>query len=114
MLRFSEFSDVIPNAQNLCHATVAVAYRLISPGNPNPLTIMFHILGFTVCISLRMLTYFLNHPDMLQKQLADMEMLGCNHQEQSRERIVCDLIATMTDRNALDLYERIFFPSRLV
>jgi dGTPase len=41
-------------------------------------------------------------------------MLGCNHREQSRERIVCDLIATMTDRNALELYERIFFPSRLV
>jgi dGTPase len=59
-------------------------------------------------------TYFLDHPDMLQEQLADMEMLGCNHREQSRERIVCDLIATMTDRNALELYERIFFPSRLV
>jgi dGTPase len=59
-------------------------------------------------------TYFLDNPDMLQRQLEDMEMLGCNHREQTRERIVCDLIATMTDRNALELYERIFFPSRLV
>ena len=25
-------------------------------------------------------TYFMDHPDMLQKQLKDMEMLGCNHQ----------------------------------
>lgn len=59
-------------------------------------------------------TYFLEHRDMLERELEGMEMLGCNHREQDPERIVCDLIASMTDRNALELYEEIFFPSRLV
>jgi dGTPase len=30
------------------------------------------------------------------------------------ERIVCDFIASLTDRYALQLYEKIFFPSPLV
>jgi len=29
----------------------------------------------------------------------------------SKERLVCDLLACMTDRYALSLYARIFFPS---
>lgn len=32
----------------------------------------------------------------------------------SKERVVCDFIASMTDRYALALYERLFFPSPMV
>ena len=56
-------------------------------------------------------TYFLNNDDMLQKKLKDMGMSECNHNKQSKERLVCDFIASMTDRYALTLYEKIFFPS---
>jgi len=59
-------------------------------------------------------TFFLNNEKFLQKELADMEMSECNHGRQSKERIVCDLIASLTDRRALDLYSTIFFPSPLV
>ena len=40
-----------------------------------------------------------------------MEMGGIYRNGDSRERIVCDFIASMTDRYAMALYERIFFPS---
>ena len=59
-------------------------------------------------------TYFLNNEKMLKKKLEEMEMLACYNSEQPRERIVCDFIASMTDRYALNLYEEIFFPSPLV
>jgi len=59
--------------------------------------------------------FFLENEDRLQKEIINMEMEGCcNPDTQSRERIVCDLIASMTDRYALDLYTTIFFPSPLV
>ncbi|HHC25723.1 MAG TPA: deoxyguanosinetriphosphate triphosphohydrolase, partial [Desulfobacterales bacterium] len=44
----------------------------------------------------------------------DMEMGISDHSGQSDERIVCDLISSMTDRYALNLYKTIFFPSPLV
>ena len=56
-------------------------------------------------------TYFLDNDNMLQKKLKDMGMSKCNHNQQSKERLVCDFIASMTDRYALNLYEKIFFPS---
>lgn len=56
-------------------------------------------------------TYFLENEDMLQKGLKEMDMAECNHNIHSNERIVCDFIASMTDRYALTLYEKIFFPS---
>jgi len=40
-----------------------------------------------------------------------MEMHGCSDRSQPRERLVCDLLASMTDRYAMGLYKRIFFPS---
>ena len=38
-------------------------------------------------------------------------MHGCNNHTQPRERLVCDLLASMTDRYAMNLYKRVFFPS---
>ncbi len=59
-------------------------------------------------------TFFLENETLLQKELAAMEMSKCNHNSQTRERCVCDFIASLTDRRALDLYSTIFFPSPLV
>jgi dGTPase len=38
-------------------------------------------------------------------------MTSVNHDDQSKERTVCDFIASMTDRYAMNLYRKIFFPS---
>ena len=56
-------------------------------------------------------SYFLNNENILLKELAEIEMSECNHDSQPKERIVCDLIASLTDKYALTLYEKIFFPS---
>ena len=58
--------------------------------------------------------YFLDHEEMLHKKLNDMQMFGGNNNNQTKERTVCDLIASMTDRYAMNLYQSIFFPSPLV
>ena len=58
--------------------------------------------------------HFLDNKDMLDEKLEDMEMGISDHSGQSDERIVCDLISSMTDRYALNLYKTIFFPSPLV
>ena len=58
--------------------------------------------------------FFLEHEDMLEKELAKMEMNRIYADKVARERIVCDFIASMTDRYALSLYERIFFPRSMV
>lgn len=55
--------------------------------------------------------FFLENADLLQRQLKKMQMLSSNHDRQPRARIVCDLIASMTDRYAMNLYQKIFFPS---
>jgi len=57
---------------------------------------------------------FMDHNNFLEQELAEMDMSECNHADQPKERIVCDLIASMTDRMALDLYQKNFFPSPLV
>jgi len=58
--------------------------------------------------------YFLNDEKLLQKELTVMDMSKCNYNSQARERCVCDFIASLTDRHALDLYSSIFFPMPLV
>ena len=58
--------------------------------------------------------YFLDNAPMLEKKLEDLQVNSGNHDDQPQERIVCDFIASMTDRYALNLYKKIFFPSPLV
>ena len=56
-------------------------------------------------------THFLGNQDKLKKELTYREMGACLENGEPIERTVCDLIASMTDRYALRLYEKIFFPS---
>ena len=48
---------------------------------------------------------------MLEQELAYKEKSACLENGDPIDRTVCDLIASMTDRYDLSLYERIFFPS---
>ena len=57
--------------------------------------------------------YFMSHPDFLQKELEKMEMAPWDADINSFARSVCDIIASMTDRYALRLYSKIFFPNPL-
>ena len=59
-------------------------------------------------------TYFLKDEELLHQKLIELQMLGRNHKNQRKERTVCDLIASMTDRYAMNLYQKIFFPSPVV
>jgi len=54
--------------------------------------------------------YFLDNKALRDKKLSELYILGNNHQRPPAERIVCDLIASMTDRYAMNLYKKIFFP----
>ncbi|HAO23424.1 MAG: deoxyguanosinetriphosphate triphosphohydrolase [Desulfobacteraceae bacterium IS3] len=58
--------------------------------------------------------YFLNDAAMLEKGLKEMGIESHRFPNVSKDRIVCDFIASMTDRYALNLYTKIFFPSPLV
>ncbi len=64
-------------------------------------------------ILIELYDYFLNQPELLALEVAKIGMGNCNHQDQPLERRVCDFIASLTDSHAMDLYERIFFPSPL-
>ena len=55
--------------------------------------------------------YLLDDPETLQKELEKMEMAPWDSSKNPLKRTVCDLIASMTDRYALNLYSRLFFPS---
>jgi dGTPase len=55
--------------------------------------------------------FFLQNEKMLKKNLEDMQMADGFRRQLPIERIVCDFIANMTDRDALNLYKKIFFPS---
>ncbi|MDY6836448.1 MAG: deoxyguanosinetriphosphate triphosphohydrolase [Thermodesulfobacteriota bacterium] len=57
--------------------------------------------------------YFLENPKALEEELKKMEM-GNFPSGTSQERKVCDFVASMTDRYALNLYKEIFFPTPLV
>jgi dGTPase len=59
-------------------------------------------------------TYLLENEAFLTVELARMEMAGCLDNGQPREQVVCDFIASMTDRYALNLYGKIFFPTPTV
>ena len=55
--------------------------------------------------------YYLKDRESLLKEMAKLELGGCNHGTQTEhDRCVCDFIASLTDRQALDLYARLFFP----
>lgn len=58
--------------------------------------------------------FFIDNEQMLLVNLNELQMTGCNDSSQSQERIVCDLIASMTDRYAMNLYKKIFFPIPIV
>lgn len=59
-------------------------------------------------------SYFLGNDHILKQNLTELKMDRCNYSNHSKERTVCDVIASMTDRYALNLYKKIFFPSPLV
>ena len=61
-------------------------------------------------VLIELYNYFLNNIDFLQKELERMEMAPWEASKNSLERSVCDIIASMTDRYALELYSNIFFP----
>jgi dGTPase len=51
--------------------------------------------------------------DRFATELEGIEMEGCGLSD-PHDRRVCDFIASMTDRHALDLYSSVFFPLPLV
>ncbi len=59
-------------------------------------------------------TYFLENGDKLEQEMRKLDMDGRQPGNQSRRRTVCDLIASLTDQYALDLYTRLYFPSPVV
>ncbi len=58
--------------------------------------------------------YFLENSDQLQIELEKMEMAPWDPTKSKLKKSVCDLIASITDRYALELYSRLFFPKPLV
>ncbi len=58
--------------------------------------------------------HLLEHPELMQKELEKMEMAPWDSRNNALKRSVCDVIASMTDRYALDLYTKLFFPNPLV
>lgn len=56
----------------------------------------------------------MNDDRVFQKELIHMEMTEIEQNCHSRKQIVCDFIASMTDRYALTLYQLIFFPTPIV
>ncbi|MEJ2155930.1 MAG: deoxyguanosinetriphosphate triphosphohydrolase [Desulfobacteraceae bacterium] len=59
-------------------------------------------------------THLLNDRQLLAEELRKMRLPAVGSNGASKERLVCDLLACMTDRYALSLYSRIFFPSPTV
>jgi len=58
--------------------------------------------------------YFYSNEHELQEELSRLELPSYNQDEDKLDRVVCDLIASMTDRYALNLYNRLFMPTPLV
>jgi dGTPase len=59
-------------------------------------------------------SYFLENEQVLKNKLIEMQMGRSYHDHLPKERIVCDFIASMTDRYAMNLYKNIYFPSPVV
>jgi dGTPase len=57
-------------------------------------------------------SFFLENDSELQEELLKMRIENCQT-HQSKARTVCDLISSMTDRYAMNLYKKIFFPASL-
>jgi dGTPase len=55
--------------------------------------------------------YFCENEDLLNDELVKMRLPTLESNIASKRRLVCDLLACMTDRYALSLYARTFFPS---
>lgn len=55
--------------------------------------------------------HFLEDETLLSQELEKMRLPAIGTNGASRERLVCDLLACMTDRYALSVYARTFFPS---
>jgi len=58
--------------------------------------------------------YLMDNERVLEKELTRMGIAGCLSNGSPREQVVCDFIASITDRHALGLYQKIFFPSPTV
>ena len=59
--------------------------------------------------------YLLNNEAALEAELSRMGLYpDALNNGQPREQVVCDFIASITDRYALGLYRKIFFPSPTV
>ena len=58
--------------------------------------------------------YLLKDETVLEAELTRMGIAGCLKNGDAREQVVCDFIASMTDRHALSLYGKIFFPTPTV
>ena len=58
--------------------------------------------------------YLLRNEAVLETELTRMGIADCLKNGGAREQVVCDFIASMTDRHALSLYEKIFFPTPTV
>jgi dGTPase len=54
--------------------------------------------------------YLMDDERGLQAELMRMELLPFDPDRDVREQVVCDTIASMTDRYSLNLYHRIFMP----
>lgn len=57
--------------------------------------------------------HLLENEALLQEELARMRLPALHSNGCSKERMVCDLLACMTDRYALSLYANTFFPSQM-
>jgi dGTPase len=58
--------------------------------------------------------YLLEDEEILKAELTRMGIAGCLENGNERAQVVCDFIASMTDRHALGLYKKIFFPTPTV
>lgn len=59
-------------------------------------------------------TYLAENDGAFERELIRMGIRGCLTNGESRKQVVCDFIASITDRYALGLYEKLFFPSPTV
>lgn len=55
--------------------------------------------------------FLMQNEEILYREMTHVEMGAVAKNGQPKERVVCDFIASMTDRYALNLYSKIFFPS---
>ena len=58
--------------------------------------------------------FFMENPSFMAQELVNLEMEHLMHNGQSHEQVVCDVVASMTDRYALNLYSKLFFPYPVV